>query len=322
MEKGPRISLSGFAILFVYVSAMTFWFLRSNYGRVLYLSPYAGENYKKYGIPLAMYFVNVINVSFSLINVISHSAVALGFIGKVCYVRVYAGVYFDFLTRCFQFFWFFCLSLLLANTIHHNIDSHEIGDKYGNTATTIIIVILGISFLIHLTLHVRALVGHHLSYNRLSAIVTSGLNNINGVPGPYYMDHIFAYTDLGLHVFPFGASSYLLFSRHSLLYSILGVLVFAAGPLAIIKVVFIFFDSYDVHSKIAPPALLLQTTPENNQKVLKCLCDTCVGYPQGQGNFSINLHDRRAAVCQLWYLTYEELAERMQLSIPHGSKMT
>jgi hypothetical protein len=54
-----------------------------------------------------------------------------------------------------------------------------------------------------LTIHLRALLFFR-SVDRMQAVVTSATNSLKGNPGPYYLDHFFAYTDAGKHILYLG----------------------------------------------------------------------------------------------------------------------
>ena len=75
--------------------------------------------------------------------------------------------------------------------------------------------ILTFLYIYHMIIHLRELYMNQ-SRQRLQMVLTGALNNLRGIPGDGYADHLFAYTDLGTHLLAFVLSGKLLHMQNSL----------------------------------------------------------------------------------------------------------
>ena len=78
--------------------------------------------------------------------------------------------------------------------------------------TLILLLILVTLYIYRMIIHVRALYMNH-SRQRLQNVLTGALNNLRGISGKGYIDHLFEYTDQGIHLLAFILSAKLLQSQ-------------------------------------------------------------------------------------------------------------
>ena len=138
------------------------------------------------------------------------------------------------------------------------------------------------------------------SYGRLVQVLHSGLNNLRGVAGKGYEDHIFAYSDLGGHLAPLYVSFYLLKQQEALTYGAwtLGLLSLASG---------LILSQVPLHSTkrqgTDEPFIKLKSG-----NTIVCSCETCKRRFQSTGIPSSFTFTRRDGVCRLWLYSFEELS--------------
>ena len=83
--------------------------------------------------------------------------------------------------------------------------STDIIDERKVCNTVGFLALLATIYIYHVIIHVRAL-RLNSSLERLNKVLFGALNNLRGIPGDKFQDHIFAYTDLGGHLLPLGLS--------------------------------------------------------------------------------------------------------------------
>lgn len=122
----------------------------------------------------------------SLINMISHLAAVLNLLQEALVINILIGVGFDIISSSLYLYY----TARFAATFTTSSNSNNI---------LMMCIILGFDLAVHL----RAIF-LFTSLERLKSVVTSATNNLKGQPGPYLLDHLFAYSsDIGKHIFYF-----------------------------------------------------------------------------------------------------------------------
>ena len=232
--------------------------------------------------PFQAYLVS----GFSLCNVISHTAVVMNLLNDGLLISILLGVSFD-VVSCVVYFW----------SIRNNP--------------------LNISLMIWtsgtFSLHLRALL-LSTSLNRASAVVTSAVNNLRGIPGPWLSDHLFAYTDLGLHM-----SFFILAIRETIgkgsTSKAIGLAISFIAPLILLFRQFLA-PLPNSHPKSnadgtyrQPPIAQLHVLHNKARPV--CDCKVC----RQQTAFSV----APPYLCELWYCNFEELLVKIEQAQKHSS---
>lgn len=278
----PRISLSGTFILMIYMSIQIYVFYKSIYGKALA----SGEMNSSSSIVL-----NSIVMSTSLLNVTSHALVVLGALNDTYVLSILVGVGFDVLTRIVQFLWWIHLSFQLSTSLVV-FDRKELLWCLGFNTMLVLI------YIYHMLIHIRALRIHSAKQMALQLVLTSALNNLRGIPGDYFQDHIFAYTDLGSHLLPMMMCTVLLSKQHSL--------HVAVGMLGILMIVSWIGLSYIPFHKLYPN--LTPQTVFNNDGYIVCQCDACIfryNRTNQLGSFAFHYKD---GICCLWLYSFDTLS--------------
>ena len=135
----------------------------------------------------------------SLLNSVSHTAVILSLLQDTLVISILIGVSFDVLSRILY------VLLWLYLRRHSNI-----------LLSPLFMTIYTVFATYHFIVHLRALAMTR-SFRRLESVVRSAYNNIVGNPGSYCLDHVFAFSDTGFHIFHLGVSMRFLGMAKSLL---------------------------------------------------------------------------------------------------------
>ncbi|KAL9182714.1 hypothetical protein ACHAXT_013366 [Thalassiosira profunda] len=209
----------------------------------------------------------------SLLNVISHAAVVLGALEDTFVLSILVGVGFDVATR---------------------------GGVDTRCVTTIaFLATLSIAYGCHVAIHVRAL-RMNASRERLEKVLRSALNNLRGIPGEAFADHVFAYTDLGTHLAPLLLSMQLLLQQEAIMTGcwILGLLVVASGGT---------LSRIPLNDDSEGGTLL-----RGEGNAIYCSCRACRAQAQLTGEKSSFTFSRRSGVCRLWLYSFAELLTRLE----------
>lgn len=164
------------------------------------------------------------------------------------------------------------------------------------------LAILAMMYTYHMIIHVRAL-RLNTSLERLNKVLIGALNNLRGIPGDKFQDHIFAYTDLGSHLLPLGLSALLLKRQHEL---------WEAFKALMILVIL----SYVALSRI--PFNKLETNPRigmGEEGEITCRCSACERRKKRKSedsSFTFNIHD---GICHLWLYSFEDLSTNVCSSL-------
>ena len=236
----PRISISGTLILVVYVTSIKYLFDNSLYGTSLRSTGIMSLESSSSSI-----LFNSFIMSTSFLNVVSHSAVVLGALNDTYVLSILVGVGFDVITRILQLIWWIQITTTtiiisfqrqeedINNNINININTNintntNTNANYYNTI--LLCSVLTITYIYHMIIHVRALRMNY-SYERLSSVLTGALNNLRGIPGDKFQDHLFAYSDLGSHILPLCLSIILLHKQKALFtsFTVLALLIFMSS---------------------------------------------------------------------------------------------
>mmetsp|Transcript_68809 Transcript_68809/g.77007 ORF Transcript_68809/g.77007 Transcript_68809/m.77007 type:complete len:316 (+) Transcript_68809:150-1097(+) len=299
----PRISMSGTLILLIYVTTMKYLFDKSLYGTSL-----------RSGIMLESsssrsMFLNSLIMSTSLLNVASHSAVVLGALDDTYVLSILIGVGFDVTTRILQLIWWMRITM---NIVRPVIRIRQQEDNEFNTNVNIDINItigfcsmLTITYVYHMILHLRALRMNY-SYQRLNVVLTGALNNLRGIPGENFQDHLFAYSDLGSHLLPL-CLSVLLLQRQKALITAFFVLVL------LLVVSYVSLSSIPVNNN---EAVNINECDDKSMKCIQiyadgriiCSCTACRKRCRRTGqesSFTFNYID---GICHLWLCSFGKLS--------------
>ena len=165
--------------------------------------------------------------------------------------------------------------------------------------TVLFLVVLGIVYSYQILIHMRAL-RMNTSYDRLTKVLRSALNNLRGIVGEGFEDHIFAYSDLGGHVAPFSLSFCLLKQKQSLPYGCwIFVLLVVASALILSRVP---LNNNDANFENIKSLIRL------NRGNVECSCRSCKRKFQSTGKYSAFTFTRKEGVCCLWLYSFEELS--------------
>ena len=284
----PRFSLSGTLILAAYLSSAKVAFDMSFYSDSLLSGKFATSS----SISL-----NGVIMATSLLNSISHGAVVLGALHDTYVMSILVGVGFDVVTRILYLVWWVQLSVIAFNEQHEIMDQDNATKEYA--LTIFLLVVLSIVYVYQIVIHIQALQMNQ-SYDRLIKVLRSALNNLRGVVGQGYGDHLFAYSDLGGHLAPFYLSFYLLNQQQALLSGLwIFVLLVVASGLVLSRV----------------PLNINNAKYKSNQSFVRinggnieCSCQACKKRVQSTGRYASFTFTRRDGVCCLWLYSFEELS--------------
>ena len=269
----PRAS--GATILSIYMKCMIVFFEQSKYG-----SAFHSGKLDKTSIPL-----NGIVAAASLINVLSHSAVALGMLNDTYTISIMVGVGFDILSRSLTGSWWIYLSMLS--------NSNDMESSTSALSTILLQGMILSMFLYQMHVHITALYLNH-NIGRLKNVLHSSLNNLRGIPGKRWKDHLFAYTDLGFHVLPFLLAMGLLKRQdavRAIFYSATFLVSIFYGALCTIPL------SADTNPNRISSLLTIL-----NNETLECKCEVCLHAKMQRSStkptsFTFNPLD---GICKLW----------------------
>mmetsp|Transcript_51 Transcript_51/g.66 ORF Transcript_51/g.66 Transcript_51/m.66 type:complete len:297 (+) Transcript_51:72-962(+) len=292
----PRFSVVGGLILTLYLTSIIYLFDMSLYGDSLRSDAMVPSSYST--------FLNSFTAASSLLNVASHSGVVLGALNDTYVISILIGVGFDVMTRILQLIWWMDITW---SSFFREALSTEMIDEMKLCSTVGFLAVLTTIYTYHMIIHVRAL-RLNASVERLNNVLIGALNNLRGIPGEHFNDHIFAYTDLGAHLLPLGLSVVLLKRRQEL---------WAAFR----ALVFLITISYVALSRI--PFNKLDSIPridESARGKVICSCSACERRTKRKSkdsSFTFNIHD---GICILWLYSFENLSTNY-LSSSLGKKL-
>jgi len=273
----PRISIGGSLILTVYSFVLIHLFNKSMYGKSLQ----SGSMHSSSSILL-----NASTMAASLLNVMSHALVVLGALNDTYVLSVLLGVGFDVITRILYLIWWIQLSRI---STAFEMDHYSIK----------LIFLLSAAYIYHMLLHLRAL-KLNSSKERLRMVLTGALNNIRGIPGKGFHDHIFAYSDLGGHLLPMVLCTILLHKQESILVAFRMVLLMSL--LSFVAILMI--PSNEQKDRKGARSLIQIST--NGSVFCKCDACTCKSRRTNQKvSFTFHYND---GICYLWLCSFETLS--------------
>ena len=305
----PRISISGTLILAIYITTMKISFDKSFYGT----SFRSGDMVLSLSSSSLSIFVNSITMSTSLLNVISHSVVVLGALNDTYVLSILVGVGFDVLTRIIQLIWwiditrmsFFQKNVSTIDTKDRLLSIHNVDNMKYCYRTIVFCSFLVVIHVYQMIIHVRAL-RMNCSYKRLKKVLTGALNNLRGIPGEGYYDHLFAYSDLGGHLLPFILSTRLLLSL-VLVQKMKDALLLTIQVLAILLILSYLALSRipvnEVNDTLSQPLIRI-----GEGGTVICNCDICSRRTRRKNitsSFTFNVND---GACRLWLCSFEKLS--------------
>mmetsp|Transcript_19854 Transcript_19854/g.41794 ORF Transcript_19854/g.41794 Transcript_19854/m.41794 type:complete len:342 (+) Transcript_19854:205-1230(+) len=329
----PRFSPSGALILATYLLVTKISFDKSLYGLLLHddwwLSSQNNAAAEDEGslaqldnmittsvVPSSstFLFLNSMVMAASLWNVISHAAVVLGALHDTYVLSILVGVGFDVLTKILVTVWWAHLTSILSFILigqQHSI----IPTKYDCAISASFLLTQFVIHVYQMVIHVKAL-RMNQSYERLVRTLHSSLNNLRGIAGGKYEDHIFAYSDLGGHLAPL-ILSHLLLSRVEAVWvgwcAFLGLAMVSVGVLS--RVPLNSAKQYDGeninnnnghNNKISLVRL-------SKEKGIECSCPACQRRVRSTGHSSCSFtFTRREGVCILWLYSFEDLSNILQ----------
>lgn len=280
MGTFPRISIAGSFILAGYLSIMIFSFANSMHGTALI----SGD--------LELYssiWINSLMMASAALNASSHSAVVLGALNDTYVISILLGVGFDVLTQILRLIWWIHLSMISINSSN--------GINYTSTGFICLLTVVSI-FQMHV--HLLAL-RMNSSRERLEKVLTGALNNLRGIPGPGYKDHIFAYMDLGEHLSSLILSGLLLYRQESLVVAfemLLLMILLAYAALSRIPL------NQDAERSLS----LIQILDDGS---IVCACDACTIASKRRYKKSSFVFGFKEGVCELWLYSFETLSEAL-----------
>jgi len=295
MRDFPRFSLSGSFILVAYLYVTKIAFDRSVYSDSLHRTDGGISNSSSVAL-------NGIVFATSLLNAISHAAVVLGALHDTYVLSILVGVGFDVFTQSLRLIWWLQLTLIAFQ--EHEIMRDDTAATWNIlrecVPTGVFLMVLLKVYVYHMKIHVGALRISQHSHMRVMEILHASLNNLRGIPGEKYKDHVFAYTDLGGHLAPLILSINLLDRQGELKYGIwtLLYLVLASGmTLSIVP-----FNQYSENTPI------INVTKQK----IECRCRACTVKSKVMGNCCSFTCSIRDGVCHLWLYSFEELAIKLE----------
>jgi len=278
----PRVSISGTFILAIYMSTIKVMFGNSLYS----------DSLRSGKLLSSSIFLNSMMMTSSLLNVTSHSAVVLGALNDTYVLSILLGVGFDVMTRILQFIWWTHITIIVFRK-----DQSNEGRFFDNYQTIGFIFTLVVIYIYHMIIHVRAL-RMKKSYKRLKKVLDGALNNLRGVPGEGYHDHLFAYSDLGGHILPLSLSTILLRRQHALAVTF---------QMLVMLILLLYFTLSRIPLHDMEDSEPMIRIDYRGNKVT-CRCEACDRQGRRNGkecSFTINSED---GICQLWLCSFEGLS--------------
>jgi hypothetical protein len=146
--------------------------------------------------------------------------------------------------------------------------------------------------------HIRALLLSS-SATRLQSVVKSAWNNLRGEPGQSYQDHIFAYTDLGYHVF------HTLAALRIVGWSLRTGLMILGTLTAVVIAIFLGGSNWSTSppENLLPPGLL-RISKEGKQV---CSCHVCCAGGAGTKEKAFSIDMTRFQLCDLWFQSFGQM---------------
>ncbi len=226
----------------------------------------------------------------SFLNVASHTAVAVGVLNDTYVLSILVGVGFDILTRILQIVWWGCLTRNLTPET----------TVVGGDSTILLLLVLVFVYIYHLIVHIQALHMNH-SLERMQSVLKSSINNLRGIPGKAYVDHLFAYSDLGTHIFCWLCSTRMLQLQGNLWM----VIVFLG---LLLGISYLAFAQIPLSRLTTASSMTSLITIRKN--TVDCSCTACSSKKKRQGesivSFTVHPSD---GICQLWLGSFEQLSE-------------
>jgi len=274
----------------------------------------------------------------SMVNVLSHFGVALGLLDDALIISILAGVGIDILTRLLQLIWWIYL--------HSEKNTSTVDMR-----TVCLLCFLSGMYYYHMEVHVRALYvflpskksvspSKPLSsttkvndYESIRKVLSSALNNLQGIPGQGYRDHLFAYTDLGSHLLACLLSLSLLLDYETgkdIIYSAVIKMCVSLSLLVTCIVILTFpFQNMDMDDTSTSSLLGVH---DSKNSILRCSCIACKSYETRKGRkgkefmsvsevyltsgiaaFTFNPID---GVCRLWFKSFGNLQAALCVHVP------
>jgi len=264
-----------------------------------------GDSLRSGAMPLSTSstFLNSFTAASSLLIVMSHSGAVLGALNDTYVISILIGVGFDVMTRILQLIWWIDITW---SSFSREALSSEVIDKKKLHNTAGFLAVLTTIYVYHMIIHLRAL-RLNTSLERLNKVLTGALNNLRGIPGDKFQDHIFAYTDLGGHLLPLGLSLVLL-KRQNEVWTAFSALVFLI-TLSYVPLSRIPLNKHETHPRIG----------KGVEGVITCSCSACERRTKRKSNdssFTFNIHD---GICHLWLYSFEDLSTNLSSSL--GKKL-
>jgi multisubunit Na+/H+ antiporter MnhF subunit len=323
----PRISISGTFILAVYITSIKYLFDNSLYGTSLRSTGIMSlESSSSSSSSSSSVLFNSFIMSTSFLNVASHSAVVLGALNDTYVLSILVGVGFDVITRILQLIWWIQITtttIMISfrrqqeTDINNSIIHINTNNNYYNTI--ILCSVLAIIYIYHMIIHVRALRMNY-SYERLRSVLTGALNNLRGIPGDKFQDHIFAYTDLGSHLLPLCLSIILLQKQKALFtaFIILALLILISS-FALSRIPFNNNNNNNNNNEVSNDSCddIDEDSKSMNKFIhvckdgsIACSCNACKKRSkrtnsQESSSFTFNFSD---GICHLWLCSFENLS--------------
>ena len=270
-----------------------------------------------------MLFLTSSTMVTSLLNVVSHGAVLLGALNDTYVLSILFGVGFDVITRLLQFVWWVQWTWIIVlqqqeEEKEGRTGSHE--DALATRAvdtiirpTILFILIIGVTHLYQLMVHLQALRMNY-SLDRLTSVLQGALNNLRGVAGDGYRDHLFAYVDFGEHVLHCKWSlALLLQGQQHHYYQCWGMTVCILLTLIILSYLALSripFSNIQTHNTDSTVSLL---HIGEDRKVI-CSCDVCKKRTEKKGESSCKgvgcsfTFTMEEGICCLWLCSFETLS--------------
>mmetsp|Transcript_19229 Transcript_19229/g.29713 ORF Transcript_19229/g.29713 Transcript_19229/m.29713 type:complete len:322 (-) Transcript_19229:191-1156(-) len=308
-RQHPRLSLSGFLILISYMLLVRWMFISSILHQKIFTVRRALPDYldneedSSFASPGTMLICLA-----SALNVVSHLAVAMGALDDTYVLSIILGVGFDVMTRILQLIWWMSLT--------------SSAEAVKDISTIRLQATLSVMYVYHMIIHARAISAFTCQpclRSDIQTVIAGALNNIRGIPGEQWGDHLFAYTDLGSHFLAFGLSLALLLRNEwnkCTLYFTMGVMMFLFVLSCLVLHIIPCNDLRDGDSLIRVDS----TTGE-----VRCWCIACREYEarhRGCTNrhhkegsmstqkgkacvaFTLNRHD---GICRSWLISFGAL---------------
>mmetsp|Transcript_29099 Transcript_29099/g.42484 ORF Transcript_29099/g.42484 Transcript_29099/m.42484 type:complete len:333 (+) Transcript_29099:119-1117(+) len=255
----------------------------------------------------------------SFINTASHISVVAGTLQEVLVLSILIGVSFDVVSQLLYVTFLMTTHSIVTN----NDDTFMIRYSSNNNALHVLHLLFGMMiipsfFVLQIMLHIRAL-RLHVSYSRMNQVVQSAQNNIMQKPGRCYVDHLFAYSDLGHHVFYFMLSSRFL-GWVRVVRILFGLVVVVVIVMGIVVVAWKWYHS-DINTTTIHPPNMTQNNNKNEKPPLLvmqdgkpvCSCNVCQNKRNNDHQQSAFLVDvKNGVLCKLWFMTFGQLCTLME----------